>query len=207
MPRTRILIGGMTDLSSALAAAQAGADAIGFVFVPASARHIDPGEAWTIVRALPPLVSTVGLFVNASLETFSDIEEQCPTTYSQLHGSEPERLVRECGPGVIKAVRLGEAGALGAEVQRWGRIDEVDAILIDSAGGSPDWHSLAPALQGIGKPLVLGDMAAEAVGGAIRALRPFAVEASASLEREPGRKDPALIESFCQAVRAADGTR
>ena len=106
MKRTRIKICGIRDLETARAAAGAGADAVGFVFHPASPRFVEPADAWEIVGSLPPFVSTVGLFVDLPLEKFCDIEEQCPTDLSQLHGSEDEELVSECGPNIIKAIRF-----------------------------------------------------------------------------------------------------
>jgi phosphoribosylanthranilate isomerase len=206
--RTRIKICGIRSAEAALAAADAGADAVGFVFVRTSVRFIEPQEAWKIVGALPPLMSSVGVFVNASLDTFSDIEELCPTTYSQLQGSEPERLVKECGPGVIKAVRFDEA-TIREDLARWDAIDEVDAILIDgSAGGEGtafEWSRLREPMQAVAKPVFLaGGLTPENVGDAVRAVRPYAVDVSSGVEREKGVKDPALIESFCRAVREAD---
>ena len=208
MPRTRIKICGIRDADHAAAAADAGADAVGFVFVRTSARFIEPDAAWKIIGTLPPLVSSVGVFVNASLDTFSDIEELCPTTYSQLQGSEPERLVRECGPGVIKAVRFDPA-TIESELRRWDAIEEVDAILIDgSAGGEGaafDWSLLKPHLAAIAKPIILaGGLTPQNVAQAIREIRPFAVDVSSGVEREKGVKDPTLIESFCRAVHGAD---
>jgi phosphoribosylanthranilate isomerase len=208
MPRTRIKICGIRDAEMARVAADAGADAVGFVFVQTSPRYIEPGQAWKIIGTLPPLVSSVGVFVNASLDTFSDIEELCPATYSQLQGSEPERLVKECGPGVIKAVRFDES-TIRQELERWGAIEEVDAVLIDgSAGGEGaafDWSRLREPMQGIGKPVFLaGGLTPANVGEAIRAAGPYAVDVSSGVEREKGVKDPALIEAFCRAVQAAD---
>jgi phosphoribosylanthranilate isomerase len=208
MARTRIKICGIRSVEMALAAAEAGADAVGFVFVPTSPRYITPEEAWTIVGVLPPMVSSVGVFVNASLDTFSDIEELCPTTFSQLQGSETERLVKECGPGVIKAVRF-DAQTIRAELERWSAIDEVDAILVDgSAGGEGtafDWSQLRAPMEGIAKPIILaGGLSADNVGEAIRAVRPYAVDVSSGVERDKGLKDPALIEAFCRAVQDAD---
>lgn len=206
--RTRIKICGIRDADIARAAVDAGADALGFVFVPSSARHVEPEEAWEIVSGLPPLVSSVGVFVNAPLETFIDIEERCPTAYSQLQGSEEIPLVRQCGPGVIKAIRF-DAATIADDLAVWDAIEEVDAILIDgSAGGlgeAFDWAALAPHLAGLSKPIVLaGGLTARNVGEAIRAARPYAVDVSSGVERERGVKEPALIDAFCEAVRAAD---
>jgi phosphoribosylanthranilate isomerase len=203
MHRTRIKICGIRDPEGAAACVEAGADSIGLVFVPGSSRYIAPDDAWQIVSALPPMVTSVGVFVNASLDTFCDIEETCPTNYAQLAGNEPERVVRECGPGVIKTVRYDPA-TFADELARWNVIEEVDAILIDAPAGL-DWPSLAVPLEGLDKPVILGGaLTPEYVGAAIRALRPFGVNASEGVERERGVKDAGLIAAFCEAVRSAD---
>lgn len=211
MPRTRIKICGIRDEEAAFAAADAGADAIGLVFYPQSPRYIEPEEAWELVGMLPPFVSSVGLFVNADLDRFMSIEEQCPTDLSQLHGQEREDLVRQCGPNVIKAIRF-DADTIAKELERWDKLAEVDALLIDgSAGGagtSFDWSALAAAKHCTGKPIILaGGLNPENVGAAIRAVRPFAVDVSSGVESAPGVKDPELIEAFCRAVQRADAVR
>jgi phosphoribosylanthranilate isomerase len=150
MPRTRIKICGITDEEGLFAASDAGADAVGFVFHPKSRRFIEPEEAFELVGLLPPFVASVGLFVDAGVDRFSDMEEICPTDLSQLHGNESEQVVRDCGPKVIKAVKF-DAATIERELARWDRIDEVDAILVDgSAGGAGetfDWSALAAHRQ------------------------------------------------------------
>jgi len=207
MPRTRIKICGVKTPDIARAAIDAGADAIGFMFVRSSPRYIEPEAAAQIMWGLPPMLTTVGVFMNASVDAFSDIEEVCPTHYAQLHGNENEPAVRDCGPA-IKAVRY-EAATIAQELARWSAIDEVDAILVDgSAGGageSFDWAGLKAAMEGIQTPIILaGGLTAQNVADAIRIVRPYAVDVSSGVERERGVKDPALIEAFCEAVRAAD---
>lgn len=208
MPRTRVKICGIRDPDAAHAAAHAGADALGFVFVRSSVRYVEPQEAYAIMAGLPPFVSTVALFVNPSVDLFCDTEETCPTTYTQLHGNEDPALVRQCGPGVIKAIRFDQA-SIAADLARWDAIDEVDAILVDGGAGgeglSFDWSVLAPLVDNIAKPIILaGGLTPENVGRAIRAVRPFGVDVSSGVERERGIKDADLIEAFCDAVRRAD---
>lgn len=208
MPRTRIKICGIKDEEGLFAASDAGADAVGFVFHPSSRRYIDPEEAFELIAFLPPFVSSVGLFVNADVDTFSTIEEDCPTTFSQLHGEEREDVVRQCGPGVIKAVKFDPL-TIARELERWDKVDEVDSILVDgSAGGegtSFDWSALAASKGKTTKPLIVaGGLTAANVGEVIKVLRPFAVDVSSGVESEPGVKDRGLIEEFCKAVRRAD---
>lgn len=211
MDRTRIKVCGITSAEAAHAAVDAGADVLGFVFVPGTPRAIDPDLAFEIMGTLPPMVGTVGVFRDATLDEFIDIEQQCPTDWSQLHGSEPEALVRDCGPRVIRGMRF-RPDSIGAELARWAAIEEVDALLVDgSAGGQGeafDWHALAGPMQAIDKPVIIaGGLHAGNVAEAIGACRPFAVDVSSGVESSPGVKDPAKILAFCRAVRQADASR
>ncbi len=208
MARTRIKVCGIRTHEAATAASDAGADAVGFIFVRTSPRYIDPETAFEILSVLPPMVSTVGVVMNMSIDAFSDLEESCPTTYSQLHGSEDEALTRQCGPGVIRAIRF-DADTIAAELQRWDAIEEVDAILVDgSAGGEGqafEWAKLEDAAAEISKPIFLaGGLTVDNVGAAIRAVRPYGVDVSSGVEKERGVKDLGLIAAFCEAVRRAD---
>jgi len=206
--RTRIKVCGVRDMDTALAALEAGADALGFVFAEDSPRYIEPDEAWGIVRSLPPLHATVGLTVDRSVEEYAAIERACPTDYSQLHGGESESVVRACGPRVFKAVEFN-AETIKDDLRRWGAVEEVDAILVDgSAGGmgqSFDWDALAGAHATCQKPIILaGGLTSRNVGEAIRAVRPWAVDVSSGVERQRGEKDHNLIRAFCRAVRETD---
>lgn len=206
--RTRIKICGISDEEALFAACDAGADAVGFVFYPKSPRFVEPEEAFDLISFLPPFVSSVGLFVDATVDRFADIEEVCPTDRSQLHGSESEDTVKRCGPSLIKAVRFDPA-TIERELKRWSALDEVDAVLVDgSAGGAGetfDWNALAKVKAACTKPLILaGGLTPENVGEAIRAVRPFAVDVSSGVESAPGEKDRGLINRFCAAVRRAD---
>ncbi|MFG0274318.1 MAG: N-(5'-phosphoribosyl)anthranilate isomerase [Phycisphaerales bacterium] len=206
--RTRIKICGVRTPDAALAAAEAGADAIGFVFVAGSPRVVDPSVAWGVIQALPPFVTTVGLFRNASVDDYLDGEQSCPTDFGQLHGDEPEDVVRACGPRVIKAIRF-DGATIEHDLARWSAIDEVDAVLVDGGDGGQgvalDWVALARAAHACTKPLILaGGLTPENVGEAVKIVRPFAVDVSSGVESSPGVKDPAKIAAFCAAVRAAD---
>ena len=208
MPRTRIKICGITDEEGLFAASDAGADAVGFVFHPKSRRFIEPEEAFELVGLLPPFVASVGLFVDAGVDRFSDMEELCPTDLSQLHGNESEQVVRDCGPKVIKAVKF-DAATIEKELARWDKVDEVDAILVDgSAGGAGetfDWNALAKVKSATSKPIILaGGLTPANVAEAIRIVRPYGVDVSSGVESEPGQKDRTLIAAFCRAVRGAD---
>lgn len=202
----------MRDAETASLAADAGADAVGFVFVPKTPRFIDPARALPIMYGLPPLISAVGVVRDLGTDAFADVEQQCPCQLMQLHGDEPDAVVKACGPGVVKAVSF-DAGTILAELRRWSRLPEVDAILVDGpnagSGASFDWQALADAQAQVAvpKPLWLaGGLTPENVGEAVRVVRPYAVDTSSGVEGEKGVKDPAKIAAFCNAVREVDAS-
>ena len=206
--RTRICVYGVRSDEEALAAADAGADGVGLFFNPRSARFVEPEEAWEIAAVLPPLVATVGVLENATVEKFTEIEERCPTDYSQLHGAEPEDVARQCGTRAIKTIR-GDAAALEREAQRWSTVDEIDAIMIALDGAAAADAAVLAAVGRIvasrARPvLVGGGLTADNVGGVIAAARPWAVVVSGGVEDDAGRKSPAKMAAFCRAVAAAD---
>ena len=206
--RTRIKICGIRDVDSALAAAEAGADAIGLVFAKQSPRVVEPEDAFDIMSALPPFVASVGVFRDHSVDDFADIEEQCPTLYSQLHGEEDVRTVKACGPDVIKAISFDEK-TIQAELFKWAALDEVCAILIDAKtpgnGEAFDWRLLQPYIDTVTTPIIIaGGLTPANVCECIRELRPWGVDVSSGVERERGEKDEELMAAFCDAVREAD---
>lgn len=209
MARTRIKICGIRDQDGLAAAVEAGADAVGFVFVEGSPRAIDPEEADGLVSMLPPWVSAVGVFRDPDVEAFCDIEEACPfLAMNQLHGDEDVRTVKSCGPDVIKAVAF-DPGTFGGVLDKWAAVDEVAAILVDGAnpgsGERVDWGALAGFVAESPRHIILaGGLTPENVEEAIRVVRPYAVDVSSGVERERGVKDPELIAAFCRAVRRAD---
>ncbi|GJQ30918.1 MAG: N-(5'-phosphoribosyl)anthranilate isomerase [Phycisphaerae bacterium] len=208
MTRTRIKICGIRTEEALFAAADFGADAVGFMFVASSPRFIDPDEAFALMSILPPFTSAVGVFMDPDPDEFAEVEQRCPTPYTQLHGSESEKLVKACGPDIVKAVRF-HPDTIGHELDRWGVCEDVAAILVDgSAGGqgeSFEWSKLAPLVEACAKPIILaGGLTPDNVGDAIRTVRPYGVDVSSGVERARGEKDPALIEAFCRAVRQAD---
>ena len=206
MALTRIKICGITRAEDALVAAECGADAIGLVFYPPSPRAVTPEQAAAIVEVLPPFVTAVGLFVDAQADTIRDVLGVVPLGMLQFHGEEtPEQCLQHHRPW-MKALRVREAQSLAADVDRY---SGADAILLDSykpgvPGGTGEVFNWSLAAQ-LDTPIVLaGGLSPDNVGDAITRLSPAAVDVSGGVESAPGVKDPALIQKFCEAVRAAN---
>ena len=206
--RTRVKVCVITSYDDAMYAVDAGADAIGFIFVENTPRYIEPEKAAGIMFSLPPFVSTVGVVRDLDVDAFCDLEQMCPAHSMQLHGKEPVDVVKQCGPGVIKAFKYEDA-TINSQLTRWGKVDEVDALLIDGSDGgegtSFDWSKLKSHVEGFSKPIIIaGGIDPENVTQVIETLRPYGVDVSSGVEDEPGKKNAEKIAKLCAAVRAAD---
>lgn len=206
MSNVRSKICGITRIEDALAAAEAGADAIGFVFYAKSPRAVDVRQARAIIAELPPFVTTVGLFVNASRCELNEILEVVPLDLLQFHGDETPQDCEGYHRPWIKALRVRPSDDLEAACQRYAG---ARGILLDTyvpgvpggTGEAFDW-SLVPAR--LGKPIILaGGLSADNVGQAIARVKPYAVDVSGGVEQAKGIKDAAKIEAFMRAVKQA----
>lgn len=204
MSRTRIKICGITRIEDALAASSAGADAIGLVFHAASPRAVDIEQAAAIVKALPPFITSVGLFVNASEERINEVLRQVPLDMLQFHGDEPDAFCQRFSRPYLKAVRVRPGDDLNALAANW---PGASGILLDSykpgvpggTGETFDW-SRVPAQRDW--PLVLaGGLQADNLRQAIELTAPWAVDVSGGVESAKGIKDPAKINAFIQEVK------
>lgn len=205
--RTRIKICGLRDAAMAAVAAEAGADAVGIVFHPASPRHASLDEAIAVAGALPAFVQAVGLFVNAPESRVREVLSAVPLSLLQFHGDEEPAYCARFGLPWLKGVRVG-AGTDLLECRR--RFSRATALLLDASvpgeyggtGASFDW-SLVP--RGIASRIVLsGGLTPGNVGMAVAALRPWAVDVSSGVESSRGVKDVALIHEFARSVKDAD---
>ncbi|HGY9624817.1 phosphoribosylanthranilate isomerase [Pseudomonas juntendi] len=206
MSNVRSKICGITRIEDALAAAEAGADAIGLVFYAKSPRAVDVHQARAIIAALPPFVTTVGLFVNASRCELNEILEAVPLDLLQFHGDETPADCEGYHRPWVKALRVRPGDDLEAACQQYAG---ARGILLDTyvpgipggTGEAFDW-SLVPA--SLSKPIILaGGLSAGNVGQAIAQVRPFAVDVSGGVEQAKGIKDAAKIEAFMRAVKQA----
>jgi phosphoribosylanthranilate isomerase len=198
-----------------LRALRVGADAIGLVFYPQSPRFVGVAEAIDLVKRLPPFVSAVGLFVNASPEWMSEVTSNVPLTMLQFHGDETpaqcEVLANVAGLPWLRALRVGADTKRADLVESALNYSAAGGLLFDThvegyGGGGKifDW-SLIP--EELGRRAVLsGGLNAQNVGDAIRRVRPFAVDVSSGIEvpGAKGVKDPARMAAFVRAVRDAD---
>jgi phosphoribosylanthranilate isomerase len=200
----RIKICGITRVEDGLAAARAGADAIGLVFADKSPRRIDPDQARAISDALPPFVTTVALFVNASAEavraTIARVRPHC----LQFHGEEPPDYCAAFGLPWLKAVRVRPGVDLLQFAAHYAGAQGLllDAYCPTAHGGTGerfDWGLIPAHLP---RPVVLaGGLTPANVGEAVRFAKPWAVDVSSGVEAAPGIKDAAKIAAFVKEVR------
>ena len=207
MKRTRVKICGITRPEHARAAAAAGADAIGLVFHGPSPRYVTRARARAVCAALPPLVSVVGVFVNPEPRDLEAVIEDVPVDLLQLHGEESPELCARTGKPYVKAVRVRTRDDIAEAAARYAG---ARALLLDAhhdtlwggTGSRFDWD-LVP--DDVGRPIVLaGGLTPENVAGAIRRVRPFAVDVSGGVESAPGEKDPRRMERFMEEVASAE---
>lgn len=201
----RVKICGITNAPDARAAAEAGADALGFMFYEKSPRHISIRDAAEIIRELPPFIMRVGVFVDASEDLVMRAIGDCGLNMLQFHGRETPEYCSQFGLMSIKAFRIRDAESLKElplyPTDAW----LLDAYAADKLGGTGEkfnWD-LAIEAKKLGKPIFLaGGLTAANVAGAVEKVRPFAVDVSSGVEAEPGKKDHQKVRAFIQAAKS-----
>jgi phosphoribosylanthranilate isomerase len=205
--RTRVKICGITEAAHARVAVDAGADAIGLVFYPASPRKLSSAQAAAVARSLPPFVASVGLFVNAPAEEVRAVLGAVSLDLLQFHGDESPEYCESFGRAFVRAVRM-EAGTDLLEYAR--RFSRAKALLLDAhvpgqPGGTGQTFDWAGIPRGLSIPIILsGGLTSASVGRAIREVRPWAVDVSSGVERSRGVKDPQKIVEFIRSVQGED---
>lgn len=203
---TRVKICGITREADARAAADAGADALGLVFHPASPRCVSLAMAASIVRMLGPFVTTVGLFVDAAPDRVREVLACTGIHLLQLHGNETPAYCAQFGVPFIKALRMAPgldpaAAAANYPAAAGLLFDAWDPVVAGGTGVGFDWSRL-PAQREL--PLILaGGLDPTNVAEAVRQVRPYAVDVSSGVEVSPGIKDPRLIRAFIAAAKSA----
>lgn len=201
----RIKICGITSVEDARLCVEAGADALGFIFVERTPRYVAPDAAARIIAGLPPFVTPVGVFWDHAPGHVKAVAEQCGLGALQFHGDETPEDLQEYRLPVIKTLKV----AVAADLARMAGY-RVSAFLLDSPSR---WS------EGEARPPIPWDVAAEAarlhpvllsagltpenVAGAVRRVRPYGVDVNSGVEARPGRKDPARVRRFVAEARAA----
>lgn len=221
MNRTRIKICGITRPADALAAANAGADAIGIVLHRDSPRGIHLHDAAEIIRALPCFVTPVALFVDAPVDEVLSRAASLGIRHVQLHGHESPEMVAQLKNLVILKAMRADRQTLAGELLMWnqamtaGNLRNLRGLVLETAAAAPggtgvanDWE-LIEELQrqrhfdGLPPIIAAGGLTPSNVGAVVRQLRPWAVDVSSGVEESRGMKSPAKIDAFIRAVREA----
>jgi len=201
----RVKVCGITNVDDALLAAEAGADALGFIFVEGTPRYVTPDAAADIIRKLPPFVTPVGVFWDHPSGHVKALAEACGLRALQLHGDEsPEDAARYALP-VIKTIKVSGPQDL---VRTAGY--RVAAFLLDSAArwseGEPrrpiEWQ-LARLATSYGRVILSAGLTPDNVARAVTIARPYAVDVNSGVEARPGQKDPDKLWRFVTEVRRA----
>jgi phosphoribosylanthranilate isomerase len=217
-----------TNVEDAKAAVAAGADALGFIFAPSS-RKIDAASVGAISGCVPN-VERIGVFVNEKPERIAETVRIARLTGVQLQGTEPPEQIAKIRGLLPMSFRVGDGEALHSDGAPALRIikavhfhaefsvdprkyaeTEVDALLLDTyspnqsggTGKSFDWKAARLALEDVRKPIIVaGGLNAQNVIEALEIFSPWGVDVVSGVEREPGKKDHAKVQAFCDAVRS-----
>jgi phosphoribosylanthranilate isomerase len=204
----RIKICGITTAEDAALCVDAGADALGFIFVEGTPRVLTPGAAAAIVRTLPPFVTPVGIFWDHPAGHVKSVAEACGLRALQFHGDESPEEVAQFTLPVIKTVKLGSAEDL-ARIDRF----DVSAVLLDSPARWSEGESrepiqweLAARVARTRRVILAAGLTPDNVARAIAVARPYAVDVNSGVEASPRHKDPDKVRAFITAARRADAT-
>ena len=201
---TKVKICGITNLEDALFAAGRGADALGFVFFSESPRYIDPGKAGEIIDALPPFISTVGVFADAQENFVKHAVNESGVGILQFHGSEGPDYCSSFGMPYLKAFKIRGMESLDALKD----YPDAVAFLLDTysekemggTGVAFNWD-IAVAAKPLSRIILAGGLTPENVAEAVRKVGPYAVDVSSGVEAIKGKKDPEAVRKFILAAR------
>jgi phosphoribosylanthranilate isomerase len=202
----KVKICGITNVEDGLAAAEAGADALGFIFYEQSPRFVPIEKAATVIQALPPMIVKVGVFVDAEEEVIYRAIRECGLNLLQFHGSESPEFCVQFGLMSMKAFQVREAQSLAHVADFKTDAWLLDAYSPDKLGGTGErfnWD-LAIEARKLGRPIFLaGGLTPENVGEAVRHVDPYAVDVSSGVEASPGKKDHGKVKAFIEAAKGA----
>ncbi len=204
-PSLKIKICGITRVQDASAACSLGVDLLGFNFVPASKRYLNPYAARNIIDSLPPFISRIGIFADEDLAVVNDLAEFLDLDAVQLHGTEDELFCRRVKVPVVKAINVSSPDDL-ADLERY----QVSGFLLDTKvegelGGTrqtfPWKHAVDLCRRH--RVIVAGGLTPGNVAEAVRTMSPYGVDTASGVETSPGIKDADLMEQFVRAARCA----
>ena len=216
--QVRIKICGLTNFEDALAAAEAGADLLGFIFYEKSPRNVDARTVAAIVQALQDFspatfhlsLRTVGVFVNPSLEQVVRTLDYCGLDLAQLHGEEAPELLAALPGRAFKVLRPRDAAEAASQADLFARfgpaggpdllVDAYHPVLRGGAGKTGDWQ-LAAGLASQHRLLLAGGLTPDNVAAAIAQVHPWGVDVASGVEATPGRKDHDRVRAFVAAAR------
>jgi len=204
-----VKICGITRLEDAELAVELGARALGFIFYPPSPRYVEPAQAASIIRALPPWVTTVGVFVKAGVPTMNRIAQECALDRLQLHGDEPPELMAQLARPAYRAFRMQAASDVDAVLATRDAVLLLDTHVPDYGGSGRafDWAWARRVVEGLAgqqrRVILSGGLNPDNVVQAITQVHPFGLDVSSGVEVRPGRKDPARLRALFAAVAAA----
>lgn len=202
----RVKICGITSYEDALAAVEAGADALGFVFAPGTPRYIEPEAAAAIAQQMPPFLTTVGVFIDRTVEEIERIVSASGLTLAQLHGNEsPDECARLRVP-FVKAIRVqGEHDVERLNSYKGARaflLDSYDALRPGGTGRTFPWELAAKAARQA-RVILSGGLNPDNVALAVAQVRPYAVDVCSGVEASPGVKDHQKVREFIERARQA----
>lgn len=201
----RVKICGITRLEDAQLAVELGASAVGFVLWPGSPRFIDPQRAQSIVRALPPFVMPVGVFVDQPQEYVNDVAALVGLGVAQLHGHETPEYCQGIRQRVIRAIGVQDT-LDPLTLTKWPAgitllLDAHDDEKHGGTGRTVNW-TVAGRIAAMRPTILAGGLHPENVGAAVDAVHPYAVDVSSGVEAQPGVKDPRRLRAFFRAIEA-----
>jgi len=200
----KVKICGMTQLKDALFAVEQGVDAVGFIFYKKSPRAVTMKTVREIIKKLPPLVETVGVFVNESAERVNKMADYCGLDLVQLHGEESPAFCRKIRRRVIKAFRVKDLQSI-KQLEKF----PVSGFLLDTfsddlhggTGKSFDWNLALPAKK-MGPVVLAGGLTPRNILQAVRQVRPYGVDVCSGVEKSPGIKDLEKVRAFLKNIRS-----
>lgn len=203
----RVKICGITSHEDAWGAVEAGADAIGFIFVKGTPRYIEPEAAADIAARMPPFVTTVGVFVDRTVGEIEQIVRASGLAIAQLHGKESPAECHCLRVPFVKVIRVqGEHDLRALHTYPQAKAFLLDTYVAGRSGGTGvtfPWEIAAKAAQQA-RVILSGGLTPDNVALAVAQVRPYAVDVCSGVEAFPGRKDHHKVREFIEQAKKAD---